>query len=299
MNTTAAITLSCISLGFGGVAAYFALGGSSDGSARAAAPADAMPSRVASPADERLDRLEASVAALAGKIDTALAAPPTQRVQSGVSEEALRAAIEAYFADAEPAESAEPAGGALGFEDAAGAFALLQGLGVDESQELWKRLVAEGLDEEVLAMFRAAAEADPTNAEAQLALGQAYLGRVQQAQGPEAGKYATLADNALDAALAVDPQHWEARFTKAVALSFWPPIFGKQGQAVAQFETLIEQQSQLPVQEHFADTHLMLGNMYQQMGQTEKAIAAWQSGLVQFPGHAGLNEQLGLANQGD
>lgn len=299
MNTTAAITLSCISLGVGGVAANLALGGRSGGEAQAAPPAEDTRSRVAHPADERLDALEASVASLTGKIDAALSAPPAQRVEAGVSEEALRAAIEAYFAENEVAEVTAESADALAFEDAAGAFELLQGLGVDESQELWKRLVEAGLDEEVLALFKAAAEADPTNAEAQLALGQAYLGRVQQAQGPEAGKYATLADNALDAALEVDPQHWEARFTKAVALSFWPPIFGKQGQAVAQFETLIEQQSQLPVQDHFADTHLMLGNMYQQMGQTEKAIAAWQSGLQQFPGHAELSQQLGLATQGD
>ena len=55
-------------------------------------------------------------------------------------------------------------------------------------------------------------------------------------------RQANKADQAFDAALAVDEKHWDARFTKATALSFWPPIFGKQAESVRQFEILIDQQ---------------------------------------------------------
>ena len=92
--------------------------------------------------------------------------------------------------------------------------------------------------------------------EAQLALGQAYLGMTQQLEGMEAGKYATLADKALDQALELEPEHWEARFTKAVALSFWPPILGKQPLAIRQFETLMEQQASIIANETGKQTGL-------------------------------------------
>ena len=162
--------------------------------------------------------------------------------------------------------------------------------------ELWKEIVEKGLDDEVIALFEAAAEANPNDPEPQLALGEAYLGLTQEAgASPLAGKYATLADEALDRALEADPQHWDARFTKATALSFWPPVFGKQAAAIQQFETLVSQQAGMAPTSRHADTHLLLGNMYQQTGQMDKAIAAWQQGLELFPDHGDLAAQIALA----
>jgi hypothetical protein len=42
----------------------------------------------------------------------------------------------------------------------------------------------------------------------------------------------------------------------------------------------------------------LLGNLYQQLGQADKALAAWQLGASLFPSHEGLHKQLQLA-QGD
>ena len=42
----------------------------------------------------------------------------------------------------------------------------------------------------------------------------------------------------------------------------------------------------------------MLGNMYQQTGQMDKAVAAWQLGLQLFPNSADLAAQLALATGG-
>ena len=80
--------------------------------------------------------------------------------------------------------------------------------GTLDSTDLWRGIVSAGLEEEVLALYKAAADNHPNDPEAQLALGEACLGITQQLAGsPTAGKYATLADQALDAALQADPQH--------------------------------------------------------------------------------------------
>ena len=141
------------------------------------------------------------------------------------------------------------------------------------STELWARLIAEDREKEVLDHLKALAEAIP-NSEAQLALGTGYLGRTQQSAGPMAGLHATLADEALDRALEADPEHWDARFTKAMALSFWPANCGKQPESIRQFETLLEQQQQLSPSADHPQSHFFLGKLYQQTGRPDMALAA-------------------------
>lgn len=164
-----------------------------------------------------------------------------------------------------------------------------------EVQELWQRLRDEGRMDEVLAAFEARADRDPSDPEAQVALGTAYLQKIQEiGNGPLAGVLATQADRAFERALQLDPTHWEARYSKAVALTFWPPVFGKQNEAIATFESLVAQQASMVPEPHHSGPHLLLGNMYQQIGETQKAIAAWQAGLALFPGDADLAAQLAL-----
>jgi cytochrome c-type biogenesis protein CcmH/NrfG len=107
--------------------------------------------------------------------------------------------------------------------------------------------------------------------------------------GQERGLYATKADQAFDAALASDPQHWTARFSKAMSLSFWPPIFGKQGEAITQFETIVAQQeSSGQAKPEFAQSYLFLGNLYAQGGKADKAAEVWKKGLSLFPENESL-----------
>lgn len=164
-----------------------------------------------------------------------------------------------------------------------------------ERRALWSRYAKEGLIDALLAEFENRAERDPTSVDAKVELGVAYLEKLfNSPTGPESGVWATKADKTFDAALELDPQRWDARFTKAIALSNWPAFLGKQSLAIQQFETLIDQQSQAPKEPRFAQTHLFLGNMYLQMGQRDKAIAAWQSGLAQYPDNQELRSQLEL-----
>ena len=175
------------------------------------------------------------------------------------------------------------------------ALALLAAAGDDwdDGEAAWKRIADAGMLDEVIDRLKEMAEADPYDPDLQLALGVAYLQKTQAAgNGPEAGQWAMAADRSFDAALALDETNWDARFTKAVSLSFWPPIFGKQSEAIKQFEILTAQQRNGPTLPQHSQTYLMLGNLYQQSGQADKALATWQAGLELFPGMQDLLTQI-------
>lgn len=168
-----------------------------------------------------------------------------------------------------------------------------------DRSRLWKELFDEGLGDQVLAEFEARAEREPSNPDARVDLANAYLQKLFNApMGPESGVWGTKADKSFDAALALDANHWDARFGKAVALSNWPSFLGKQPEAIKHFEVLIEQQSRLSKQPAHVHTHLILGNMYLQMGQKEKALATWQQGAALFPDNEALRKQLEFAAGG-
>ena len=164
-----------------------------------------------------------------------------------------------------------------------------------EVQKLWRELAAEGLTDEVVAAFERRAEERSNDPDAQVELGGIYLNKIfEVGSSPEAGVWATKADRAFDRALDLDEVHWEARFSKAVSLSFWPPVFGKQGEAIRNFEILVGQQASGPLENRYAQTHLLLGNMYQQIGEKEKAFGAWRKGLGLFPDDEDLASQIEL-----
>ena len=159
--------------------------------------------------------------------------------------------------------------------------------------ELWKRAIDEGLIDELVARFEERAAADPDNPDAQVELGGAYIQKIQEvANSPLAGVWANKADEAFDRALELDEDHWGARMSKAVSLSFWPPIFGKQAEAVNQFELLIEKQKQMPLDSSHESPYVLLGNLYWQRGDTEKAVAIWQEGIGYFPESTDLASAL-------
>jgi hypothetical protein len=179
--------------------------------------------------------------------------------------------------------------------DAEEAVAALLGGELDEAarEALWQRVREAGLLDEVLAVYEARAKANPNDPAMQLQWGEACLQKIfEVGSGPLAGVWADKADNAFDAALALDDHHWEARFTKAVSLSFWPPIFGKQPEAIAQFQTLLSQQAGQPKSPQFAQTYVMLGNLYAQQGKADQAQATWTAGLAEYPGDAELLSKL-------
>jgi len=246
--------------------------------------------------------LENDLAALRTRVEMT----PSE-TRASVSDDAVAGAVERWMrthaeqlASAVPAAATEDAGAAARARERSISDALAKlddpALSDTARQRLWKELFEAGLGDQVLAELEALAERDPNNPNARCDLAQAYLQKLFNVpMGPEQGLWGTKADKAFDAALALDENHWEARFGKAVALSNWPAFLGKQPEAIKHFEVLIQQQSRQASQPHFVNTHLILGNMYMQAGQKDKALATWQQGAAQFPSNESLRKQIELA----
>lgn len=180
--------------------------------------------------------------------------------------------------------------------DAKALFAEMKGKSWEDAQALWRKAIEAGVLDELIAMYEKDAADNPKDVKAQVALGHAYIQKTMNSGGgPEAGIWSMKADKAYDKALGLDDHNWEARFSKAVNYSFWPPALGKQRDAISQFEMLVKQQQGQPLQDEYAQTHLWLGNMYSQIGQADKALAAWQAGLALFPNDEQLQHQITLA----
>jgi tetratricopeptide (TPR) repeat protein len=223
------------------------------------------------------------VEALANTPAPAVASSGAERsAVTQVSPEQIAAAVDAYMQKHAGAKT--PAVGA-----AAGApqfdldqeFDLLRGVGYDANPALWKRLHASGKGREALARFEAAVKADPKNVTAQMEYANALLAYMREDQGDY--NLAIRADRAFDDVLALDDKHWEARFTKAVSYSFWPPITGKPKQAIGHLETLVAQQDTMPPQAHEANTYVILGNLLESSGDSAKAKKIWRKGARRHP----------------
>lgn len=165
----------------------------------------------------------------------------------------------------------------------------------EDREEIWAKIRDEGLVKEAIAALEAEVDNNPANADLLTELGYAYIQPIfsGEATGPEAGTWSMKSDATYDRALAINPEHWDARFSKAVSYSFWPPVFGKQGEAIKHFETLIEQQGSRPREDRFVQTYQFLGNLYAQTGKQAEAEAAWREGLAEFPDNEGLKKSLG------
>ncbi len=264
--------------------------------------------QAAAPAASDVARLAAAVDALAAQQRDLRAAMDALALQVGTSQ----AAVSAFDVDAAVArwlETRAPAPVAASTPAALAAEAPADALDLDDTFEqlldpdlawedreaLWKKVRAAGLTDELVALVEAFAAARPNDPDAQVLLGASYLEKIYEVgNGPEAGEWATKADKSFDAALALNDQHWDARFTKAVSLSFWPPMFGKQAEAINHFGTLIAQQEAGPQKPSYAQTYLWLGNLYLQQGKSDLAKQTYGNGLKYFPQDEDLLKQLGL-----
>ncbi|MEZ5964407.1 MAG: hypothetical protein R3F56_11225 [Planctomycetota bacterium] len=229
----------------------------------------------------RLERLQADTAA-----------PVTRAsLERTVPEAEIEAAIAKYLA----AHGAEKPDGAAGPSlTKAQALARLYEVGGDyeKIQKIWDEVEGAGLEDDLLAHFKALAAASPTDASAQYLYGAYLLAGIEGKPMDQQGKMAIAADAAFDRTLKLDDKHWAARFMKATSLSFWPKITGKQTEALKHFQILADQQEHEPQQPHFAQTYVFLGNMLADQGDRDQARAAYERGLRWFPDNKDLKQQL-------
>jgi tetratricopeptide (TPR) repeat protein len=159
--------------------------------------------------------------------------------------------------------------------------------------EAWKQLREAGKLDLAIAELEQRTANEPRAAENSAALGQAYLqkcGTIQDVR--EQGILAMQADKQFDTALSLDPANWEARFTKAVAMSYWPPMLNKGDEVIQHFQTLVQQQEAQTPQPQFAETYAWLGDQYQKAGRGDDARAVWQRGAALFPADEKLRTKL-------
>lgn len=166
-----------------------------------------------------------------------------------------------------------------------------------DRERILTRLNKAGRLDEAIALLEKRAKIEASNPDAQVRLANAYIAKLTggNLSQQEVSMLANKAMDAYDRALELDDTHWEARFSKAMSLSFWPPVLGKQPEAIRNFEILVEQQAHQQPHEGFAQTHLLLGNMYMQQGNAAKAKEAWRRGLEAFPDDEDLKAQLQAA----
>ena len=164
---------------------------------------------------------------------------------------------------------------------------------VEQKYAIWLRLRDDGKLNQVIADLEQRATNNPTSAEYPAALGQAYLHKI--ATTTDTRDYAvlgTLADRSFDAALDIDAANWEARFFKAMAMSYWPEEMNKRTEVIQRFTKLIEDQETQPPQSGFAQSYYWLGETYVKAGHPDYAEQVWRRGAALFPSDPMLQQKL-------
>jgi hypothetical protein len=162
-----------------------------------------------------------------------------------------------------------------------------------QRQAVLEQLSKSGKLDQAISELEQRMAGDPRTAEYPAALGRAYLQKCSTIQDMrEQGILAMKADQVFDAALNLDSNNWDARFTKAVAMSYWPTQMNKGNEIIGHFSTLIDQQEAQVPQAYFAQTYLWMGDAYQKYGQTDSALQVWQRGAALFPQDPQLRAKL-------
>jgi hypothetical protein len=168
----------------------------------------------------------------------------------------------------------------------------------EQKQSVWKQLrEGRGLDGAIAELQRRFT-ANPSSPENAAVLGQACLQKCATITDlRDQGMLAMQADKLFDTALNLNPQNWEARFTKAVAMSYWPASMGKTAEVIQQFLLLVQQQETHPSQPQFAETYVWLGDQYQKAGRNEDARSVWVRGSALYPTDQKLGARLEAVRQ--
>jgi tetratricopeptide (TPR) repeat protein len=178
------------------------------------------------------------------------------------------------------------------------AKALLSAKSAAEKQAILDELRKDGGSEAVIADLKQMATANPTDPEIPTTIGEAEINEIRaikesgSSDTDQIGILAMQADQEFNTALQIDPQNWEAQFVKYSMMYYWPANPQTDNQVVQNLSNLIDEQGNMPANPSFAQTYVMLGNEYQKIGQSDKAMATWQLGAQQYPSDSALQKKL-------
>jgi tetratricopeptide (TPR) repeat protein len=175
--------------------------------------------------------------------------------------------------------------------------ALLSAKNAAQKHALFQQLLQTGQLDQAITELQQRASANPNDPEIPTTLGEALLNKVRSIHDSggdldQMGILAMQADQSFNAALKIDPQNWEAQFVKASSMYYWPADATRDNGVVQNLSSLIDQQDSMPSQPEFAQTYVLLGNEYQKIGQTDKALATWQLGAQKFPNDPTLQKKI-------
>ena len=181
-----------------------------------------------------------------------------------------------------------------GMASASSALQRILDLGVDsaEARELWEEAEKNDQLHALLEEMERHMESVPESANKHFERARAYYSAARVRPWNMKGNWWVDSDDAFAKALELDPNHWEARYTKAHNQSFWPTAYGGQAEAIRHFEILVDQQGGSTAEPKYAKTYLWLGNLYDQQGKSELAAQAWNQGLALFPDNDYLKKKL-------
>jgi hypothetical protein len=165
--------------------------------------------------------------------------------------------------------------------------------GFDEKQSILHQMGQSGkLDAAIGELEQRARDQGPDPA-VLATLGRTYLEKAGTLQDVrEQGVLGLKADQSFEQALVADAQNWDARYWKALAMSYWPAQMGKTPELMESLLTLIQQQEAAPPRPEFARSYALLGEQYQRSGYNDYARQVWQRGAAVFPGDPTFSEKL-------
>lgn len=172
--------------------------------------------------------------------------------------------------------------------------------GYGEADALFEALARDrGTIDDVIARIEKEIAANPRSADLHAALATAYGAKTAfgTPPGPEQGTVWAKAEQAYDAAIRLDPEHWQARYGRAFGDSMAPEFVGLRPRAIRQFEDLMEIQEKRPAAPEQVEVYLRLGTLLKDAGNVKKARETWQRGLARFPDDKRIVEALALTEE--
>jgi hypothetical protein len=127
---------------------------------------------------------------------------------------------------------------------------------------------------------------------AHMNMAQLYVAKLYSSSvGPEMGFWAGKAEQRWRQVLELDPGHLDAQYQLAFSLSQYPDFLNRTGEAIREYEKVVELQRNLEPQPHQARAYLELFRLYQKRGDQANAYDAIREGLERFPDNEQLIEQ--------